>query len=72
VPIPWPALALGVIAAVIALEWHGFARPHHVRESRRDHGLCLNCGYDPRGNPTDICPECGTIAAPSSPSPKPA
>lgn len=28
----------------------------HLRARR---GLCTNCGYDPRGNVTSVCPECG-------------
>ena len=23
---------------------------------------CMTCGYDHRGNPTGVCPECGTAA----------
>src|SRR5690349_17153212 len=25
---------------------------------------CLHCGYDLRGSPTDICPECGKVFDP--------
>jgi hypothetical protein len=26
---------------------------------RRRRGLCVHCGYDQRGNPDEVCPECG-------------
>jgi predicted RNA-binding Zn-ribbon protein involved in translation (DUF1610 family) len=41
------------------LTWLWIVRPHQLREKRRDQGLCVSCGYDPRGNVTDVCPECG-------------
>lgn len=32
------------------------------RRRRRRLGLCLACGYDLRGNPSGVCPECGAAA----------
>jgi len=28
-------------------------------EFRRKNGICVDCGYDLRGNTTGVCPECG-------------
>lgn len=30
-----------------------------LRWRRRNRGLCVHCGYDQRGNPMGVCPECG-------------
>ena len=38
---------------------------------RRQLGLCERCGYDPRGNPSDVCPECGTAGARCGAGPPP-
>jgi uncharacterized paraquat-inducible protein A len=33
-------------------------REEHWRRQRL--GLCLNCGYDLKGNESGVCPECGS------------
>lgn len=61
-PILWLWLiALGLLGANV-LAWYWIVRPHQIREARLDDGLCANCGYDPRGNVSDVCPECGEVA----------
>jgi predicted amidophosphoribosyltransferase len=40
-------------ALLLAFRWIG------RRESRRENGLCVECGYDLTGNRSGICPECG-------------
>lgn len=34
-------------------------RYRRARQSQQ--GICQNCGYDLRGNVSDICPECGCV-----------
>ncbi len=34
-------------------------RDPYRRYRREKKGLCLNCGYDRRGNVSGVCPECG-------------
>jgi hypothetical protein len=58
-PILWLCLANVGLVGAIMLVWCVVARPDEVRAKRRDQGLCVTCGYDPRGNITDVCPECG-------------
>lgn len=36
-------------------------------EFRRKNGICVNCGYDLRGNTTGVCPECGESVIESKP-----
>jgi hypothetical protein len=58
-PILWLCLAnVGLVGATV-LAWIWIVRPHQLREKRRDQGLCVSCGYDPSGNVSDVCPECG-------------
>jgi hypothetical protein len=52
------ALLLSCVGAVAAL---ARAPARRYRRSRR--GLCLNCGYDLRGNVSGVCPECGRPVA---------
>ena len=40
------------------------ARNYLTFSSRRAQGLCVSCGYDPRGNETETCPECGDSTRP--------
>ncbi len=57
----------------LVLQWRGFvflavlfgaypslvlARMINTRYTRKRLGLCLSCGYDLRGSPSGICPEC--------------
>ena len=48
---------------LVLLAWLGSRRrrlnPRQVAESTGDIG-CAHCGYDVRGLPSDICPECGS------------
>ncbi len=48
IPIWFLSLATGLCSAWL---WN--------RDRRRAPGLCCNCGYDLRGNPSSVCPECG-------------
>jgi hypothetical protein len=51
VPLWMPALLAGGIGFVLRRRgWH------------REHWECRRCGYDLRGSPTAVCPECGTGA----------
>ncbi len=45
-----PLYAVLMVRAVLAAR----------RTYRREHGLCVNCGYDLTGNVSGRCPECGT------------
>lgn len=38
-----------------------------LRQGLWNLGLCPSCGYDRRGNPSDLCPECGKAYLPDSP-----
>lgn len=46
-------------AMPIVLVFWGMSRRQARIEFRRKNGMCLNCGYDLRGNSTGLCPECG-------------
>ena len=52
-------LAIG--GAVLLTVWaiHVLYRPPERRRERREHGLCVACGYDLTGNVSGVCPECG-------------
>lgn len=55
------AILLGLIfgtPAFIIFWWRKSRREKRV-EYHRKNGICVNCGYDLRGNTTGICPECG-------------
>jgi hypothetical protein len=49
--IPWWNMAVGAVLFLVVL---------HLLQSR---GHCRHCGYDLRGLPGDICPECGRTFA---------
>jgi hypothetical protein len=44
-------------ASVLPLVWSCF--PLFRRHRRRRQGLCIQCGYNLKGNVSGICPECG-------------
>lgn len=55
------AILLGIIFGVpvySVVMWRIKRRAARV-EFRRKNGICVNCGYDLRGNTTGVCPECG-------------
>lgn len=51
------AMIFGVPVYFVVM-WRAKRRAARV-EFRRKNGICVNCGYDLRGNTTGICPECG-------------
>jgi hypothetical protein len=46
------------LAAMIGGIWPAFATVRWLRRRRRP-GRCRSCGYDLRGSPSGVCPECG-------------
>jgi hypothetical protein len=40
-----------------------YRRRHQRLRRRREHGLCLVCGYALRGNTSGVCSECGTATS---------
>lgn len=56
----WTLLALAMPGIAVAVT--------RSRRRRRQHGQCLQCGYDLRATP-ERCPECGTRAAPGTMAP---
>src|SRR5262245_41489596 len=65
--LPTRALAVPFIFNTIfyaAILWLPFAMIGVARRRRRAHrGLCTACGYDLRGSPNKLCPECGVSAS---------
>jgi hypothetical protein len=54
---------LGAPLLIYALRWTPDLWPGHRRKVLRlREGRCLACGYDLRGNPGAVCPECGMRA----------
>jgi len=51
-------LAFFFAMPIVLVLWRISRRQARI-EFRRKTGMCLNCGYDLRGNTTGICPECG-------------
>jgi hypothetical protein len=47
-------LILGAYPAIALIR-----QPARRRRYRREHGLCVKCGYDLTGNVSGVCPECG-------------
>jgi hypothetical protein len=56
---PWLWLAAAGALGANLLLWLWIVRPEQIRRKRLDNGLCVHCGYDLRGNVSDVCPECG-------------
>ena len=55
VPITFLLVFLGAYPTYVMVRWWR-ASP----ERRRRRGLCVECGYNLRGNESGVCPECGT------------
>lgn len=52
--------AVGILAGAWSLTaWSFIVRPR----LRRKRGRCVRCGYDVRGIPSSVCPECGVRIA---------
>jgi len=50
----------GLVKSLMALERYITGHPQMRRLERMRNGLCVDCGYDLRGNVSGVCPECGT------------
>jgi hypothetical protein len=57
--LPGPYMPLALFGVVGVVFYVFFERPARQALSRREHGLCLACGYDLTGNVSGVCPECG-------------
>jgi hypothetical protein len=57
-----PPIVLGLLPAW----WFPRVRRAYRARRRSAAGLCMQCAYDLRGNPTGVCPECGTPAVTAS------
>ena len=63
--IPWACLLAVVPWPVFFLIAYALGeRDRRFFQRRGAHGLCINCGYDLRGNTSGVCPECGTRFGP--------
>ena len=51
--------SLPLLAYVIAVPLLRARRRDRLRQYRREHCLCLKCGYNLTGNVSGVCPECG-------------
>ena len=49
-----PALIFGI--------WPTLALGRHIKRRYFSAGICRKCGYDLRGSPSGVCPECGRSA----------
>lgn len=56
----WALLCAGVTMAHLYLARRSL-RSFLAEEARRREAFCLKCGYDLRGTPGPICPECGAV-----------
>jgi len=55
---PTHLLPILVMPVYFVVLWRVKRRAEQV-EFRQKNGLCINCGYDLRGNVSGVCPECG-------------
>ncbi len=46
--------------------WSAIALKHHIKRRYFTEGICRKCGYDLRGSPSGVCPECGLASNPPS------
>ncbi len=53
---------------VLAIVTYTLVRPLIRHSHHRRHNLCVRCGYDLRGNVSEVCPECGTPSRESAPN----
>jgi hypothetical protein len=44
--------------------WPAVALTRHIKRRYFTDGVCRSCGYDLRGSPSGICPECGRSSNP--------
>ncbi len=44
--------------------WPAIAFTRHIKRRYFSPGICRKCGYDLRGTPSGICPECGRSSKP--------
>ena len=52
------------LLVLISSPWPGIALVLYVMRRKHTPGICRNCGYDLRGTPSGVCPECGRTATP--------
>ena len=52
-------LGLVVVAALLSGVLAGVRRHRILVRTPRPHGHCPTCGYDPTGNTSGVCTECG-------------
>ncbi len=64
----WPGLVANMVFYAVLLRIPFLVARWTIRFRRRRMGLCKTCGYDLRGAPHDVCPECGSVANPVKPS----
>lgn len=48
-----------IVVALCFARWATRILRIKMEEALREEGRCLICGYDTRGNRSDVCPECG-------------
>ena len=60
------ALFCGAAVIVVAVQLASRRLSRRLRAALRQHGLCLECGYDVSKAAGDVCPECGFPLRPKS------
>ena len=69
VPRQW-RLTVSALGCVVTLALYLWLYRRRIRLGQHAaHGLCVHCGYNLTGNVSGVCPECGTAAASSAPTP---